>query len=89
MPSLSFTANLQRHVKTPEAPVAGNTVGEVLDSYFQQFPEVRPYVLDDQGAVRYHVAVFLNKTIIQDRIQLSDQVKADDDILVVQALSGG
>jgi molybdopterin synthase sulfur carrier subunit len=89
MTTLSFTPNLRRHVETPAARVEGATVRQVLEGYFQANPQVRGYVLDDQGAVRRHVAIFLNQELIRDRTELSDPVAEGDDIFVVQALSGG
>jgi hypothetical protein len=89
MATLSFTPNLQRHVETPEVSVRGATVRQVLDAYFERNPRVRGYVLDDQGAVRKHVAIFLNRGPIRDRTRLSDPVSEDDAIFVIQALSGG
>jgi sulfur carrier protein ThiS len=61
----------------------------VLDSYFDIHPAARTYVLDERGAVRKHVAVFVNDTLVLDREQLSDPIAADDQISVFQALSGG
>ena len=89
MATLSFTPNLLRHVETPNVPVEGTTVRQVLEAYFEINPQVRGYVLDDQGAVRKHVAIFLNQGPIHDRITLSDPVSDQDDIFVIQALSGG
>ncbi len=89
MATLSFTPNLFRHVQSPSARVGGATVRQALDEYFQVYPQVRGYVLDDQDALRKHMAVFLNQELIHDRTALSDPVVADDEIFVVQALSGG
>lgn len=89
MTTLSFTPNLRRHVETPTVRVDGATLRQVLEGYFQANPQVRGYVLDDQGAVRKHVAIFLNEELIRDRTGLSDPVAEGDDIFVVQALSGG
>ncbi len=89
MTMLRFTPNLHRLVDTPSARVAGATVAQVLACYFLANPRVRGYVLDDQGAVRKHVAVFVNRELIRDRIGLSDPVGENDDIFVAQALSGG
>jgi len=87
--TLSFTPNLRRHVACPEARVAGATVGEVLAAYFERNPGVRGYVLDDQGSVRPHVAVFVNQGLTRDRAGLSDPIADGDAIFVAQALSGG
>ena len=89
MPTLTFTANLLRHVETPSVEVEGATVGEVLESYFTTFPQVRGYVVDDQGAVRKHVTIFLNGEMIHHREALSKAVSPSDGIFVAQALSGG
>lgn len=89
MAEVTFAKAFQRHVDCPSASVAGGTVGEVLAGYFDQRPPVRGYVLDDVGAVRRHVAVFVNDDLISDRTSLTDLVDDGDRIHVFQALSGG
>ena len=89
MITLRFTANLLRHVRTPDSRVEGADVRQVLDSYFAANPQVRGYVLDDQGGLRAHVLIFVNQEPISDRRGLSDPVRENDDIFVMQALSGG
>ena len=49
----------------------------------------RSYVLDERGAVRRHVAVFVDSELITDRTTLGDPIGDDADIRVFQALSGG
>jgi molybdopterin synthase sulfur carrier subunit len=89
MPHLSFTTSLQRHVPLPDAEVPGRTVREVLEAAFARSPQARGYVLDEQGVVRKHVAVFVNGALITDRVRQSDPVAADAEVTVMQALSGG
>lgn len=89
MAELSFTPNLLRHVDTPGGEFAGGTVREVFEAYFAANPRVRSYVLDDQGALRKHVLVFLRGELIRDRMNQSDAVGDTDPIFVTQALSGG
>jgi sulfur-carrier protein len=89
MVSVHFTKNMRRHVDCPNEAAAGATVGEVLDDYFARHPAVRGYVLDEQGSVRRHVAVFLDGTQITDPARLSDPTGDDAEIYVMQALSGG
>jgi sulfur carrier protein ThiS len=86
---LNFTPNLARRLACPGAEVAGTTVREALEDYFRGNPKARGYVLDDQGAVRKHVAIFVNRVLIRDRRKLTDAVANGDEIFVVQALSGG
>ncbi|MHC4822506.1 MAG: MoaD/ThiS family protein [Planctomycetota bacterium] len=89
MPTLTFTANLLRHVETPSVEMQGDTVGELLEAYFKTFPKVRGYVVDDQGAIRKHVTIFLNGEMIHHREALGKAVSSADGIFVAQALSGG
>jgi molybdopterin converting factor small subunit len=89
MPRVTFTANLQRHLDVPTLEVAGTTAGEVLAGVFAQKPLLRSYIVDDQGRLRRHVNVFVNAQMIADRDGLSDAVRADDEVFVFQALSGG
>jgi molybdopterin converting factor small subunit len=89
MARVVFTANIQRHVDCPEAEAAGATVREVLDRVFAANRAARGYVLDDQGALRRHMAVFVDGERLRDRAGLSDRVGDDSTIHVLQALSGG
>ena len=89
MPRVNFTGNLQRHLSAPPTEVPGRTVGEALEAVFAGSPALRSYILDDQGAVRRHVAVFIGADAIKDRQKLSDAVPEGAVISVLQALSGG
>lgn len=89
MAHLTFANAIRRHVDCPDAVVDGNTLRSVLDAYFERYPLVRGYVLDDRNAVRRHVAVFLDNMLIIDRDSLADSVRADSTVHVFQALSGG
>jgi molybdopterin synthase sulfur carrier subunit len=89
MPTVTFTPNIQRHVSCPPTGVKGETVREALESVFRENPRARGYVLDEQGAVRSHMVVFVNGAQIRDRQRLSDRVQQDGEIYVAQALSGG
>ena len=89
MPRVMFTANLQRHVACPPMDVPGRTVREALDHVFAANPKARGYVLDDQAALRKHMSIFLDGTVIRDRAGLSDPLRETSTIYVLQALSGG
>jgi hypothetical protein len=89
MPTVRFTQNIQRHIACPTHEVAGGNVLAVLDNYFRLHEKARGYVLDDQGRLRQHMAIFINGAQINDRDTLSDPVPPDAVIDLVQALSGG
>ena len=89
MPIVSFAPQLQRHVPCPTQRVMAVTLGEALREAFVAAPALEPYVLDEQGHVRKHVAVFLNNEMIASRRDLTLPVAGEDNIMVIQALSGG
>ena len=89
MPVVHFTQNLRRHIAVPSEKVVGDTVRAALDAVFALNPSAQSYILDDQSAIRKHVTIFINGEPINDRTQLTDPVKPDDEIYIMQALSGG
>ena len=89
MPIVRFTDNIQRHVACPTRDVEGNTLRDVLDEYFKDNTQARGYVLDDQGRLRQHMALFIDGRQVRDRDRLEDHVAAGAVVDVIQALSGG
>jgi hypothetical protein len=89
VPHVVFTTAIQRHVECPPREVAGATVRAALDAYFAEHAPARTYVLDEQGALRQHVVVFVDGAQVRDRQALDDAVGAGAEIYVMQALSGG
>jgi sulfur-carrier protein len=89
VPTVRFTQNIQRHLACPTLEVSGATLGCVLEAYFQVHARARGYVLDDQGRLRQHTAIFIDGSQLLDRESLSDPVPANAVIDLVQALSGG
>ncbi len=89
MASLSFTANLQRHLRCETQTIPGSTVREVVEAACAQNEKLRGYVLEDDGSLRKHMNIFLNGQQIEDRTHLSDAVAPSDELYIMQALSGG
>jgi molybdopterin synthase sulfur carrier subunit len=89
VPTVRFTDNIQRHVPCPTRDVPGATLRAVLDSYFSSNTQARGYVLDEQGRLRQHMALFVDGRQVRDRDHLQDPVAEGAIIDVIQALSGG
>lgn len=89
MAAVKFAKAFHRHTICPDATVPGATVREVLDAYFALYPSARGYALDEHGAVRKHVTVFVDGEQVADRTGLADPVSDQATIHLVQALSGG
>ncbi len=97
MPTLTFAPALARW-RTAEPfsdaaawsiPATGAMLRELLDDVFRIHPTLRGYVLDERGALRHHVVVFVDGAPMRDKLNLGDAVRSDADVQVFQALSGG
>lgn len=89
MAHIFFAASIQRHIATPEREIDAHTLGEALEAVFAAQPRLRGYILDDQGALRKHLAVFVDSQPVRDRQHLSDALGEKSRVYVIQALSGG
>jgi molybdopterin synthase sulfur carrier subunit len=89
MPRVAFTGNLQRHVLCPPCVVDGRTVREALEGAFSLYPGVRGYVVDERGALRFHMVIFVDGVPVSDRSGLGDALSESSEVYVMQALSGG
>ena len=69
--------------------VAGSRLDEVLGGVFERYPRLRGYVVDEHGTVRHHVALFVDGDPIRDKRNLAQPLRADAEVVVMQALSGG
>lgn len=87
-----MTAHLFRFfpaLENRELTVPAGSVAEVLHAVDTIAPGFCDYVLDERGALRRHVNVCVNDTIVIDRRTLSDHVRDDATVYIFQALSGG
>lgn len=65
---------------------SGNTLQEVLADLDRRFPGMRFRMIDEQGRIRQHIRLFVNKEMASD---LSAPVGAGDTVHLICALSGG
>ncbi len=89
MIKVNFTPNLRRHLTLDRCLVEATTVADVLEQLFASQDKLRGYILDDQGAVRKHINIFVDNKIIRDRIGLTDKIRENSEVFIMQALSGG
>lgn len=91
MSRVRFTSHLQKFFPTlkQDIQIDGRTVAEIVAALDQRFPGLAAYIVDERGALRKHVNIFVGDELISDRLQLQDQVAGDQSIYIMQALSGG
>jgi len=89
MARMFFTQHLRRLVPHEPVEVQGATLRQALEDLFRQIPQLRTYVLDDQGRLRQHVCAFVDDERIDFSGTLDCAVRPESEIYVMQALSGG
>ena len=89
MASVFFTPQLRRFTSTPEVQTGAPTLREALEAAFAINPQLRGYVLDDQGHLRANVVCFIDGRRCTERVELADRLDANSRVHVLQALSGG
>ncbi len=89
MAQVYFTAHLRALVEASHCDADGTVVGEALTHVFEANPRLKGYVLDEQGAVRKHVCIFLDGERLPNSTALTAPIAAKSEIYVMQALSGG
>jgi len=90
MAKVVFTANLLRYnggVRETEAE--GGRVRDVLDAIETGMPGLRHYLVDDHGALRRHVNIFVDGRAVGDPDGLTDPVGPNATVHILQAISGG
>ena len=79
-PLASYTANRR------EVEAEGATLAELLADLDRRFPGIRFRVIDEQDRIRRHIRIFVNGRQARD---LSLALAPADEVIIVQALSGG
>jgi molybdopterin synthase sulfur carrier subunit len=69
--------------------VEAATVGELLDRIDAAHPGVRAYLVDEAGALRAYVNVFVNATEVRQSGGLSTPLQPDDEVTILPAMAGG
>ena len=92
MPTVEMTQQLHRffpQLQNRMIKVPAGSVAEVLNAVNEIAPGFTDYVLDEHGALRRHVNLCINDTIVVDKKTLSDRVQDEGTVYIFQALSGG
>ncbi len=77
---------LRSYTERAEAEASGATLGAVLADLDRAYPGIRFRVIDEQDRIRRHIRIFVNGEQARD---LSQPLNPTDEVIIVQALSGG
>lgn len=69
----------------PKIDVSEATVGDALRALELRWPALAGWILDEQGDIRRHVAVFVNG----ERCGCDSSLRNDDEVDVLPAITGG
>jgi len=92
MVHVQMTPHLYRYFPQLEGQaitVPAGSVAEILNAVNKIAPGFTDYVLDERGALRRHVKLSVNDSLVFDTKTLSDRVQDNGTVYIFQALSGG
>ncbi len=77
---------LRSYTERAEVEVGGATLGSLLAELDARYSGIRFRIIDEQDQIRRHIRLFVNGEQVRD---LSRPLNANDELVIVQALSGG
>ncbi len=77
---------LRSYTENAAANAAGATLGAVLADLDRQYPGIRFRMVDEQEQIRRHIRIFIGGEQVGD---LAHPLRGNEDVVIVQALSGG
>ena len=77
---------LRAYTESAQAEASGATLADMLDALDRQYPGIRFRMIDEQGRIRRHIRIFFDGEQVRD---LAQPLRADGELIIVQALSGG
>ena len=77
---------LRSYTQRGETEAAGATLAALLTDLERQYPGIRFRIIDEQDRVRRHIRIFVNGEQARD---LAQPLSPSDEVIIVQALSGG
>jgi molybdopterin converting factor small subunit len=69
-----------------EVEADGSSLADLFEDLDRSYPGIRFRVIDEQGAIRTHIKVFVNREIERS---LARGLRRSDEVMVVAAISGG
>ena len=69
--------------------VAAGTVGEAINALQARYPGIRERLLDESGAVRRFVNVYVNEEDIRFLQNQQTPLKDGDEVSIIPAIAGG
>lgn len=77
---------LRSYTENSETEARGATLAALLVDLDHQYPGIRFRMVDEQDRVRRHIRIFVNGRQAHD---LAHVLEDSDEVVIVQALSGG
>jgi molybdopterin converting factor small subunit len=79
-------SSLRSYTERGVTDASGVTLAAVLDDLERQYPGIRFRMIDEQDRIRRHIRIFVNGEQARD---LAQPLNGADEVIIVQALSGG
>lgn len=84
--NVSIPSALQSYTGASQVKASGASLTELFAALDVRYPGIRFRVIDEQDRFRRHMRCFVNGVQVYD---LAKSLSAKDEVIIIQALSGG
>jgi len=90
MPTIRIPTPLRKLTNNEEVVTStGTTIGAVLEELNTTYPGLGERILDEQGAIRRFVNIFVNDEDVRFLQEKDTPLKESDEVSIVPAIAGG
>ena len=90
MPTIRIPTPLRKLTNNEEVVTStGTTIGAVLEELNTTYPGLGERILDEQGAIRRFVNIFVNDEDVRFLQEKETPLKETDEVSIVPAIAGG
>lgn len=90
MPFVRLPAMMKFYVNgQSEVFIHAATLSELVENLVEQYPRLKPHLLDDQGNLRRYFNFFINGVHVRDLEGMQTALKDQDRIILMASAAGG
>ncbi len=72
-----------------EISVEARSVRELIEKIIEQYPTIKPHLVDSSGNLRRYFNIFVNGTHIRDLDGMETKLSAEDKLILMASAAGG
>ena len=87
--NLKLPAPLKKYISATQVEFDGHSIHELFQLLDERYGSVKERLLDDDGAIRPYINIFVGKENIRDGQGLNTKVNNNDQVSILLSFAGG